>query len=443
MKGTYHIITYGCQMNESDSERLSGQLEELQYQPTENMQEADVIVINTCCVRESAENKVYGKIGELKHLKAKNPNLVIGITGCMAQKNKEALFERAPHIDFVFGPYNIHHLKELLQSGKAVASHTLKTQMRGADITDFTDLHAVRKSNVFAWVPIIQGCNKFCTYCIVPYVRGREWSRPIESVVKEVRELATAGYKEITLLGQNVNAYGLDFKDGTDFADLLREVDKIDGIERVRYMTSHPRDMTREMIDTIAQSRHVVTQMHLPVQSGSDAVLKGMNRGYTVEHYCKLVDYIRKVMPDVVLTTDLIVGFPGETEEMHRETLELLKKIRYDLAYTFLYSPRSGTPAAKMAGQVPKDVMKRRLQELMSIQNEISLERNETMVGKTYEVIVEGPTKNNPKMWFGRTSGNKMIIFAPRATTMIGETTQVKVDHAQTWLLRGELAERN
>ena len=240
-----------------------------------------------------------------------------------------------------------------------------------------------------------------------------------------------------------MNAYGLDFKDGTDFSDLLREVDEIDGIERVRYMTSHPRDMTREMIDTIAQSRHVVTQMHLPVQSGSDAVLKGMNRGYTVEHYCKLVDYIRKVMPDVVLTTDLIVGFPGETEEMHRETLELLKKIRYDLAYTFLYSPRSGTPAAKMAGQVPKDVMKRRLQELMSIQNEISLERNETMVGKTYEVIVEGPTKNNPKMWFGRTSGNKMIIFAPRATTVIGETTLVKVDHAQTWLLRGELAERN
>ncbi len=440
--GRYHIITYGCQMNESDSERLAGQLEKLDYRSCETLENADVIIINTCCVRESAENKVYGKIGELKHLKQRNPQLLIGITGCMAQKNKQDLFTRAPHIDFVLGPYNIHHLEELIRGGDALASHTMMTDMRGAQIEDFTEIEAKRKSNVFAWVPIMQGCNKFCTYCIVPYVRGREWSRPIDSIVREVEELAQQGYKEITLLGQNVNAYGLDFQDGTDFSDLLRAVNEVDGIARIRYMTSHPRDMSRDMIDTIAACEKVCTQMHLPIQSGSDEILRRMNRGYTLAHYRDLLQYIRQVLPNAVLTTDLIVGFPGETEEMHRETLAMLEEFRYDMAYTFLFSKRSGTPAAAMQGQVDEEVKKRRLQELMAVQNEISLQLNEEMVGRNWEVLVEGPTKNNPENWYGRTSGNKMIIFPYEEGIKIGDLLQVQAEKAQTWLLRGRPVER-
>lgn len=434
----YHIITYGCQMNESDSERLAGQLEHLHYRRTETPAEADVIIINTCCIRESAENKVYGKIGELKHLKQRNPNLLIGITGCMAQKNKKALFARAPHIDFVLGPYNLHHLEELVsQKQQTVASHTLMTDMRAASIEDFTDITAKRESNVFAWVPIMQGCNKFCTYCIVPYVRGREWSRPLASIRAEVEQLAQEGYKEITLLGQNVNAYGLDFKNGTDFSDLLYTVNEVPGIERIRYMTSHPRDMSRDMIDAIAACPKVCTQMHLPIQSGSDEMLRRMNRGYTLADYMELLDYIRIRLPETVLTTDLIVGFPGETEAMHADTLRLLETVEYDMAYTFIFSKRSGTPAAAMKNQIDDDTKRRRLQELMDVQNEISLRKNQAMVGQVFEVIAEGPSKKNADNWFGRTSGNKMILFPYQAGMAVGETMQVRVDRAQTWVLTG------
>jgi len=425
-------------MNESDSERLAGQLEHLHYRRTETPAEADVIIINTCCIRESAENKVYGKIGELKHLKQRNPNLLIGITGCMAQKNKKALFARAPHIDFVLGPYNLHHLEELVsQKQQTVASHTLMTDMRAASIEDFTDITAKRESNVFAWVPIMQGCNKFCTYCIVPYVRGREWSRPLASIRAEVEQLAQEGYKEITLLGQNVNAYGLDFKNGTDFSDLLYTVNEVPGIERIRYMTSHPRDMSRDMIDAIAACPKVCTQMHLPIQSGSDEMLRRMNRGYTLADYMELLDYIRIRLPETVLTTDLIVGFPGETEAMHADTLRLLETVEYDMAYTFIFSKRSGTPAAAMKNQIDDDTKRRRLQELMDVQNEISLRKNQAMVGQVFEVIAEGPSKKNADNWFGRTSGNKMILFPYQAGMAVGETMQVRVDRAQTWVLTG------
>ncbi len=443
MQGRYHIITYGCQMNESDSERLAGQLENLNYKAVDEPAKADIILINTCCVRESAENKVYGKIGELTHLKRKNPNLLIGIMGCMAQKNKEALFKRAPHIDFILGPYNIHHLERMVAEKNILGSHIALTNMRDADIEDFTELPAKRQSNVFAWVPIMQGCNKFCTYCIVPYVRGREWSRPLSSIYREVKELAMQGYKEITLLGQNVNAYGLDFKDGTDFSDLLLAINEISGLERIRYMTSHPRDMDFRMIDTIATCEKVCTQMHLPIQSGSDEVLKMMNRGYTLDHYLTLLDYIREKIPNVVLTTDLIVGFPGETEEMHSETAKMLQNIRFDMAYTFLFSKRSGTPAAYMKNQVDEVTKKRRLQELMAIQNEISLALNKRMENRTYEIIVEGPTKNNPSNWYGRTSGNKMILFPRENNIYVGDTIDVKVEKAQTWILRGRPTERS
>ncbi len=430
----YCLITYGCQMNASDSERYAGQLEELGYTMTEDAELADVILMNTCCVRETAEDKVLGKIGEFKHLKARNNDLIIAVTGCMAQEWQERLFKRAPHLDLVIGTHNIHKLIDLIKEREEKRGHALATDMDG---NVFYDIPTRRFQKFFAWVPIMNGCNKFCTYCIVPYVRGREVSRPLEEIVEEVRNLADEGYKEITLLGQNVNSYGLDFKDGTDFSALLYAVEDIDGIERIRYMTSHPKDMTFAMVDAIAQCSKVVTHLHLPVQSGSTELLKKMNRGYSAEHYLELIEYVREKIPDVVLTTDLIVGFPGETEGMFQDTLKLLKKVRYDMAYTFIYSPRTGTPAATMGNQVPQEVKSDRLRRLMAVQNEISLACNKEMEGRDYEVIVEGPTKNDENHWFGRTSGNKMIIWENDGTLAVGDTVPVHVDKGQTWVLKG------
>lgn len=432
----YFLLTYGCQMNESDSERYAGQLESLGYRRTEDMDMADVVLLNTCCVRETAEGKILGKIGELKHVKQHNPNLIIAVAGCMAQEWQDRLFERAPHIDLVIGTHNIHKLVELIRERQAKSGHYLEADMT---VPAFHDLPTKRFQKFFAWVPIMNGCNKFCTYCIVPYVRGREVSRPIADIVREIEEIAKEGYKEITLLGQNVNSYGLDLKDGTDFSALLQAVDRIDGIERVRYMTSHPKDMTFAMIDAIADSKKVVNHMHLPIQSGSDELLKKMNRGYTVDQYMELVEYARKRIPDLVLTTDIIVGFPGETEEMFCQTLDLLKRVQYDMAYTFIYSPRTGTPAAKMDHQIPQEEKSRRLQRLMDVQNVYSLQLNQAMEHKGYEVIVEGPTKNDENHWFGRTTGNKMIIWEHDGSAAVGDTVKVAVDKGQTWVLKGHL----
>lgn len=432
----YFLLTYGCQMNESDSERYAGQLESLGYRRTEDMDMADVVLLNTCCVRETAEGKILGKIGELKHVKQHNPNLIIAVAGCMAQEWQDRLFERAPHIDLVIGTHNIHKLVELIRERQAKSGHYLEADMT---VPAFHDLPTKRFQKFFAWVPIMNGCNKFCTYCIVPYVRGREVSRPIADIVREIEEIAKEGYKEITLLGQNVNSYGLDLKDGTDFSALLQAVDRIDGIERVRYMTSHPKDMTFAMIDAIADSKKVVNHMHLPIQSGSDELLKKMNRGYTVDQYMELVEYARKRIPDLVLTTDIIVGFPGETEEMFCQTLDLLKRVQYDTAYTFIYSPRTGTPAAKMEHQIPQEEKSRRLQRLMDVQNVYSLQLNQAMEHKEYEVIVEGPTKNDENHWFGRTTGNKMIIWEHDGSAAVGDTVKVAVDKGQTWVLKGHL----
>lgn len=432
----YFLLTYGCQMNESDSERYAGQLESLGYRRTEDMDMADVVLLNTCCVRETAEGKILGKIGELKHVKQHNPNLIIAVAGCMAQEWQDRLFERAPHIDLVIGTHNIHKLVELIRERQAKSGHYLEADMT---VPAFHDLPTKRFQKFFAWVPIMNGCNKFCTYCIVPYVRGREVSRPIADIVREIKEIAKEGYKEITLLGQNVNSYGLDLKDGTDFSALLQAVDRIDGIERVRYMTSHPKDMTFAMIDAIADSKKVVNHMHLPIQSGSDELLKKMNRGYTVDQYMELVEYARERIPDLVLTTDIIVGFPSETEEMFCQTLDLLKRVQYDMAYTFIYSPRTGTPAAKMEHQIPQEEKSRRLQRLMDVQNVYSLQLNQAMEHKEYEVIVEGPTKNDENHWFGRTTGNKMIIWEHDGSADVGDTVKVAVDKGQTWVLKGHL----
>lgn len=433
----YFTITYGCQMNESDSEKINGQLEELGYLPAEQMEEADIVILNTCSIRQNAEEKVYGKIGEVKQLKDKNPHVLLGIAGCMAQENRRKLVQRMPIIDFVIGPYNIHNLHEIVTDKEAVGSHVVLTQMKPQRVRDYSLLKASRKSKIFAWVPIMQGCNKFCTYCIVPYVRGRETSRTIEDIKAEVISLAQDSYKEITLLGQNVNSYGLDFKNNTDFSDLIRALDTVEGIKRIRYMTSHPRDMTKEMVDVMAASSKVVRHMHLPVQHGSNEMLKRMNRGYTVEHFYEMVDYIRERMPDVGFTTDLITGFPGETEEMHQATIALLKKVRFDSAYTFIYSPRRGTPAASMTNQISDEIKHRRLNEIMEVQNQISLEINKELEGQDIEILVEGPTKQDENHWFGRTSTNKMIVFPKVEGIKIGDIVLAHVNIAQTWILKG------
>ena len=431
---SYYIYTYGCQMNESDSERLAHQLESVGYVPTEEVAAADLIILNTCCVRETAENKIYGRIGELKHLKEKNKNLIIAITGCMAQKNQADMFKRAPHIDIVLGTHNIQHINEMVKEVQRTKKRQVNVDM---DNTVLPELAAKPNGTFFAWVPIMNGCNKFCTYCIVPHVRGREISRPVEAIVKDVRELGEKGFKEITLLGQNVNSYGLDFKDGTDFGTLVDALDGIPAIERIRYMTSHPQDMTKGMVDALGRSSNIVTQLHLPVQSGSDNILKRMNRHYSVEQYKDLLQYCREKIDGVTITTDIIVGFPGETEEDFQQTLQLLKDVRYDMAFTFIYSKRSGTPAAEFEEQVPEEVKRVRLQALMDVQNEISLELNQAMEGKVYDIIVEGPSRTDENMWFGRTSGNKMVLFPKQDNLNVGDTIDVRIDKGQTWVLYG------
>lgn len=428
------LIVYGCQMNVSDAERMAGQLASIGYEPTEAMGEADLILINTCCVRESAEDRVYGKIGEIKHLKEQNPALIFGITGCMAQKEGEALIRRAPHIDFVLGTNKVHELTHVVQEIEAERGHVVDVQFAETELPE--GMPVARQNKFSVWVPIMYGCNNFCTYCIVPYVRGRERSRRPEEVVAEVREAVRQGAKEVTLLGQNVNSYGKDHK-RADFADLLKMVDEVPGIERVRFMTSHPKDLSDKLIETIRAGKHICEHIHLPVQHGSNRILRAMHRIYTVEDYRALVARIRAALPTVSLTTDLIVGFPGETEEEFSELLAFLREIRYDSAYTFLYSKRSGTPAATMDGQVPEKVKHERLERLMAVQDAISREKNEALLGTEAEVLVEGPSKHDAAVWNGRTRTNKLVLF-PHGEEQPGDLVRVKITQPQTWVLKGE-----
>lgn len=428
------FLVYGCQMNVSDAERMAGQLASIGYEPTEVMGEADLILINTCCVRESAEDRVYGKIGEIKHLKEQNPALIFGITGCMAQKEGEALIRRAPHIDFVLGTNKVHELTHVVQEIEAERGHVVDVQFAETELPE--GMPVARQNKFSVWVPIMYGCNNFCTYCIVPYVRGRERSRRPEEVVAEVREAVRQGAKEVTLLGQNVNSYGKDHK-RADFADLLKMVDEVPGIERVRFMTSHPKDLSDKLIETIRAGKHICEHIHLPVQHGSNRILRAMHRIYTVADYRALVARIRAALPTVSLTTDLIVGFPGETEEDFSELLAFLREIRYDSAYTFLYSKRSGTPAATMDGQVPEKVKHERLERLMAVQDAISREKNEALLGTEAEVLVEGPSKHDAAVWNGRTRTNKLVLF-PHGEEQPGDLVRVKITQPQTWVLKGE-----
>ena len=431
------IGIYGCQMNISDAERMEGQLATLGYERTEDMARADLILLNTCCVRETAEDKVYGKIGEIKHIKRANPALIFGITGCMAQKEGEALIRRAPHIDFVLGTNKVHELKATVRRLESARRGPVVDVLLG-DAPLPENVPIERTGRLSAWVPIMYGCNNFCTYCIVPYVRGREHSRRPEDVVREVEEAAAQGFKEITLLGQNVNSYGKDHKLAS-FAELLLMVDAVKGVERVRYMTSHPKDLSDAVIDAVRQGRHICPHFHLPVQHGSDRILRAMNRVYRKDAYRSLVERIRAAVPDASLTTDLIVGFPGETEEDFRELLEFLREIRYDAAYTFLYSKRSGTPAATMEAQVEDSVKKERLHRLMEVQNEISLEKNAALKGTVQEVLAEGPSRTDEDVWTGRTGTNKIVLWRKKGQETEGDIVRVRITQPQTWVLKGEL----
>lgn len=438
---TYVALNYGCQMNASDAEHYAGQLEELGYAPGSDIHTADVIIVNTCCVRESAEKKIVGKIGELKGIKAKNPDLVICVAGCMAQKDGDKLLKKHPQVDLLLGTAYVNDFKQILTDYLA--------DRKGGAYTDLT-IHQsefegkmVRQSSFAAWIPIMYGCNNFCTYCIVPYVRGRERSRSVENIVAEIEAAVADGYTEFTLLGQNVNSYGKDFGDKDAFAKLLRRVNEIKGVERIHYMTSHPRDMNEEVIKAVAECEHVCENFHVPFQAGSNEILRRMNRGYTREKYLDLIKMIRSYVPDAAITTDIIVGFPGETEEDFNDTLALVKEVGFDAAFTFIYSKRSGTPAAKMENQVPLDVKKARLNKLMELQNASSLKCNEKLVGKVVEVLAEGPTPKQKNVWSGRTRTGKLVLWpAEGKEYKIGDKVNVQIEAAQTWLVKGKAVDR-
>ena len=434
----YYIKTYGCQMNEHDSEKIAGMLEEIGYSATDELEQADLIFLNTCTVRENAELKVFGKVGSLKRLKRENPDLIIGIGGCMMQVEEpvQKIKEKFPHVDLVIGTHNLHRLPELVHEIENNDERIISVwdQEKGV----IPDLPSIRKSDFQAWVTIMQGCDNYCSYCIVPYVRGHERSRSKENIIKEVKNLIDDGVVEITLLGQNVNSYAQDLKADYDFADLLTELDQIEGLKRIRYMTSHPRDFNERTIKAIADSEKVCEHFHLPIQSGSNDVLYEMNRGYTREEYLEIIAKIKKHFDHYSITTDIIVGFPGETEQDFEDTLDIVKKVQFDMAFTFKYSKRSGTPAAKKEGQISEDIKDKRLQKLMKVQNKISLKQNEKLEGKTLEILVEGESKNNPETFMGRSRTNKLVIF-PREEGLIGNVVKVKINNAQSWTLYGDV----
>lgn len=433
----YLIRTFGCQMNEHDSEVMAGILENMGYTATEQEEDADVILFNTCAIRENAEDKVFGHLGRMKTLKRERPHLIVGVAGCMSQEESvvNTIMQKYQHIDLILGTHNIHRLPYLLQEALYSKEMVVEVWSKEGDIVE--NLPKVRQDGLKAWVNIMYGCDKFCTYCIVPYTRGKERSRHPEDVIAEVRELARLGYQEVTLLGQNVNAYGKDFSHiQYGFGDLMDEIRKI-GIPRVRFTTSYPSDFDQHLIDVLAKKGNLMEHIHLPVQSGSNAMLKLMARKYTRETYLDLVHRIKEAIPDVSLTTDIIVGFPGETDEMFEETLSLVKEVEYDSAFTFIYSPREGTPAAKMQDDISEEVKKERLQHLLDVQNEISRRKNEALRDQVLEVLVEGESKTNPDVLAGRTRTNKLVHFKGDASS-IGQFVYVRITDPLTWTLNGE-----
>lgn len=439
MNKRYLIKTYGCQMNVHESEKIAGQLRDLGYEETQIAEDADVIVFNTCCVRENAEQHAFGNIGMYKKLKKEKRDLIIAVCGCMTQQGEFAkkLSATFPFVDVIIGTYNIDEFGKILQK-------TIDTKKRVVEILDKNgeiceEITPYRSSYPNAWVNIAYGCNNFCSYCIVPYVRGRERSRLPENVVDEVKNLVNEGYKEITLLGQNVNSYGHDLKNGVSFSSLLDEIGKIDGKFRLRFMSNHPKDLTEDVIEAIKRNPHACHAIHLPVQSGSNRILSLMNRRYSVEKYLSQIDSIRKIIPDCAITTDIIVGFPTETENDFLDTVNLVEKVKFDGAFTFVYSKREGTKAAIMEGQIDPETQKDRIMRLIDVQNDLNRKESLTYIGKTVEILVEDfDEKKNS--YLGRDERGKMAYFSCDEN-VIGKFVNVKITSAGGMSLMGEIIE--
>lgn len=436
----YYIETFGCQMNENDSQTIAGLLESSGYQEAESKEQADIIIVNTCCVRQSAENRINGFIGSLKKLKSLNPETVIAVCGCLVQKDGsvQSLKRTARHIDILIGTFAMSKLPLYIAEKLAGAKETIIDVAEGeTSCLPLKESYPVKRSSAFrAQVSIIYGCDNFCSYCIVPYVRGREKSRDPHLILAEVSSLVNAGCREIQLLGQNVNSYGRDLAGNWSFARLLQEISSIPNLARIRYMTSHPKDFSRELVDTIAGLPKVCRHFHLPLQAGCDKTLSAMNRGYNCDYYLQLLNQIRRVFPDCAITSDLIVGFPGESDEDFAATLDFVSACQFDAAYTFIYSQRSGTPAAELSDQINKEIKKERMQRLLAVQEPISLTINRKLIGKHLPVLVEGRSKNNPDMYSGRTESNKIVNF-PGTGDMIGKVIEIEIIAAKTWNLVG------
>lgn len=433
----YYIHTYGCQMNVHESEKIAGILKNEGFDEVKTDAEADIIVFNTCCIRETAESKILGHIGQTKKLKRANPNLKIIVCGCMSQQDgvAEQIFNKFPFVDAILGTANIELLKDIVNSDE----HNHKNKIFNKDFLGYGDNSPIfRTSGTNAWVNIIYGCNNFCTYCIVPYVRGREHSRPIDDVVNEVKSLLVAGYKEITLLGQNVNSYGKDLNNGTSFSFLLDQLGQIEGKHRIRFMTSHPKDFNRGVVEVMQKYPSICHNIHLPVQSGSDAILHKMNRHYTRQQYLDLVKMIREYIPDVGLTTDVMVGFPGETEQDFDDTLKLMEEVRFSSAFCFIYSRRKGTPGYSMENQIPQEIKTERIKQLIALQNKITKEISKAHEGKIYEILVEDNNMKYENTFCGRTDDGRLVNFKA-STNHIGKFVNVKIKTSRSATLWGDL----
>ncbi len=435
-----YVDTYGCQQNEADSERLRGYLSEMGYGFTADENAADVIILNTCAIREHAEQRVFGNLGALVHAKRNHPGQIICVCGCMAQEKhvSERIRQSFRHVDLVFGPHALWRFPELLWRIHTRRGRIFDTPDEAGSIAEGIPVR--REGKVKAWVSIMYGCNNFCSYCIVPYVRGRERSRQPEDILAEVRELAAEGYKDITLLGQNVNSYGKDLgREGVDFAWLLEQVNAVPGDFLIRFMTSHPKDASERLFDVMAKCEKVAPHLHLPFQAGNDRVLKAMNRGYTREHYLGLIAALRQRIPDIVLTSDIIVGFPGETTEEFEDTLKVLEAVRFDALFTFIYSPREGTPAARMPDPMPKEEKAANFQRLVDLQNAISAEKQAAYVGKTMRCLVDVLSDDPRHNLNARTAGGRLVHFSGDES-LLGQYVDLKITDSSTWALFGELA---
>ncbi len=434
---TYYIETWGCQMNEEDSEKLSGMLKNIGYVKAESKDKADIIIFNTCCVRENAELKVYGNLGALKKKKRENPDLIIAVCGCMMQQEgmAESIIKKYPFVDIIFGTHNSYKFPEYLNRVKQEDKSIIEITSKEEGIVEGIPID--RESSVKAFVTIMYGCNNYCTYCIVPHVRGRERSRKPEDIENEIIELVSKGYKEVTLLGQNVNSYGKGLETDINFSGLLRRLNRIQGLERIRFMTSHPKDLTIDVIEAVKDCEKVCEHIHIPVQSGSSSILKKMNRHYDRDQYLDLVSKIKELIPGIAITTDIIIGFPGETEEDFQDTLSISKEVEFDSAFTFIYSKRKGTSAFNMEEQIDDSVKHDRFNRLVDVLNEISIRKNKEYENRIVEILVEGLSKSNENKLMGRTRTGKLVNFIGNESD-IGNLVNVKITKANSFSLIGE-----